>query len=313
MSSRAIAAPGRTGLGGEPPSEGAREVVRSFWTSVKLGYLTEANWTDPLLFFIYSVAKPVAAALILVVMLQVVGGNATAQYRSFVVIGTSLWTLVQTGITGLSFAILDDRERYRMLKYLYVSPSDFGIMLLGRGVSRLLIGVSGAAITIVLGVLLLGVPFDPFHVDWLVLVVTIAGGLTVTLALGLFMAGVCLQTRQESWSYPEAFAGALFLVSGSVFPVAILPTALQAVAMLNPLAWFVDGARRAFDPTAPSSLGGAGSLLQSLTGDLQPSAGLTIVALLATGAVVTLAAAVVFRLSSRRAKERGLLDRTTGS
>jgi hypothetical protein len=37
------------------------------------------------------------------------------------------------------------------------------------------------------------------------------------------------------------------------------------------------------------------------------------VALLATGAVVTLAAALIFRISSRRAKDRGLLDRTTGS
>jgi ABC-2 type transport system permease protein len=311
VSGRTVTA--RTGVGGSLRPDGLRDVARSFWTAVRLGYLTEANWTDPLLFFIYSVAKPVAAALILVVMLQVVGGNATAQYRSFVVIGTALWTLVQTGITGLSFAILDDRERYRMLKYLYVSPSDFWIMLLGRGVSRLLIGVSGALITIVLGIVLLDVPFDPLRIDWPMLVLAIAGGLAVTLALGLFMAGVCLQTRQESWSYPEAFAGALFLVSGSVFPVAILPAPLQAVALANPLAWFVDGARRAFDAAAPSSLGGAGSLLETLTGQVTPGNGLLVVALLVTGAVVTLAAAVVFRLSSRRAKERGLLDRTTGS
>jgi len=311
MSGRTITVGDRVGADLRP--DGARETLRWFWTAVKLGYLTEANWTDPLLFFIYSVAKPIAAALILVVMLQVVGGNATAQYRSFVVIGTSLWTLVQTGITGLSFAILDDRERYRMLKYLYVSPSDFVIVLLGRGVSRLLIGASGAVITIALGVLLLGVPFDPITIDWPLLLLTIAGGLAVTLALGLFMAGVCLQTRQESWSYPEAFAGALFLVSGSVFPIAILPTPLQAVAMANPLAWFVDGARRAFDAAAPTSIGGPGSLFQALTGVSTPDAGVLLVSLLLTGAIVTLAAAVVFRLSSRRAKERGLLDRTTGS
>ena len=289
------------------------ELLRSFWTSVRLGYQTEANWTDPLLFFIYSIAKPVAAALILVVMLQVVGGNATTQYRSFVIIGTALWTLVQIGITGMSYAVLDDRERYRMLKYLYVSPSEFVVMLVGRGFSRLLIGVSGAVITLAIGVVLLGVPFDPFAIDWPLLVVTVVIGLAATLALGLFMGAVCLQTRQESWSYPEAFAGALFLFSGAVFPVAILPNALQAVSLANPLAWWIDGARRAFDPAAPSSLGGPGSLLEALTGQVTPSTALLVVALLVTGAVVTLAAAVVFRLSSRRAKERGLLDRTTGS
>jgi hypothetical protein len=35
--------------------------------------------------------------------------------------------------------------------------------------------------------------------------------------------------------------------------------------------------------------------------------------LLATGAVATLGAVAVFRASDRRAKDRGLLDQTTGS
>lgn len=38
-----------------------------------------------------------------------------------------------------------------------------------------------------------------------------------------------------------------------------------------------------------------------------------VLALIATGLVVTLAAVLVFRISDRRAKYLGLLDRTTGS
>ena len=49
--------------------------VRSFRTAAALGWKMEANWTDPVLFFIYSVAKPVSAALILVVMLEVIAGG----------------------------------------------------------------------------------------------------------------------------------------------------------------------------------------------------------------------------------------------
>jgi hypothetical protein len=48
-------------------------------------------------------------------------------------------------------------------------------------------------------------------------------------------------------------------------------------------------------------------------GEDRPGALLTIAALLATGAVATLAAIAVFRTSDRRAKDRGLLDQTTGS
>ena len=67
---------------------------------------------------------------------------------------------------------------------------------------------------------LLGVPFDPGVISWLVLVVVDGrSGSASIIAIGVLLAAVCLQTRQESWSYPEAFAGALFLVSGAVFPL----------------------------------------------------------------------------------------------
>jgi len=289
------------------------ETLRSFVTAVRLGWQMEANWTDPLLFFIYSVAKPVAAALILVVMLQVVGGSATVQYRGFVVIGTALWAIVTSGVAGLAQAVLEDREHYRMLKYVYVSPSEFLVVLLGRGVARLSVGAAGGVITLAIGVVALGVHFDPGRIDWPILLASTAIGLATVVALGVLMAAVCLQTRQESWQYPDAVAGALFLVSGAVFPLAILPMPVQALGLAFPLGWWIEGFRRAFDPGNPSAIGGAGSLFQGVTGQLIPSNTEVLVALLLTGALVTLAAAVAFRFSLRRAKDRGLLDRTTGS
>jgi ABC-2 type transport system permease protein len=306
-----VSAPGV--LADRAPIDRRGETARTFWTAVRLGWQMEANWTDPLLFFIYSVAKPVAAALILVVMLQVIGGDATARYRSFVVIGTALWSVVISGVAGLAWAILDDRERYRMLKYVYVSPSDFLTVLLGRGVARLGVGAAGAVITLALGVIALGVPFDPTTMDWPVLVVATVLGLLSIVALGLFMAAVCLQTRQESWSYPDAVAGALYLVSGAVFPLAALPSVVQGIGLVTPLTWWIEAMRRAFDPASPSSVGGPGSLFEAWTGQVTPSTPEVLLALIGTGALVTLAAAGMFRLSSRRARDQGLLDRTTGS
>jgi ABC-2 type transport system permease protein len=273
----------------------------------------EANWTDPVLFFIYSVAKPLSAALILVVMLDIISGGADPAYRAFVVVGTALWAIVLAGTAGLAWSVLDDRERYRMLKYLYVSPSDFLVVLLGRGVARLAVGAMGGLITIVVGVLWLSVPFDPTIVDWPLLIVVLILGLGAIVAIAVLLAAICLQTRQESWSYPEALAGALFLVSGVVFPLSVLPSPVQAIGLLTPLTWWVEGVRHAVFPDGPSSVGGPGSLWVGLTGTAAPDPATIIGALLATGALVTLAATGVFRVSERRAKERGLLDRTTGS
>src|SRR5512141_1568976 len=288
-------------------------MVRSFATAARLGWRMEANWTDPLLFFIYSVAKPVSAALILVVMLSIVAGPAAANLQPFVVIGTALWSLVTSGISGLAWSILDDRERYRMLKYIYVSPADFIVVLLGRGVARIGVGAAGTIITIVVGILVLGVPCDVTRIDWPVLVVATLFGLASVVALALLLAAICLQTRQESWSYPEAFAGAAFLVSGAVFPLTVLPSPVQALGLITPLGWWIEAARRAFLPDAPSGIGGPGSFLASINGGTVPSSGECLLALIVTGAVATLAAAVVFRFSVRRAQERGLLDLTTGS
>ena len=293
---------------------GPRDTWRSFRTAARLGWQMEANWTDPLLFFIYSVAKPLSAAFILVVMLDIVsGGRADPAYKAFVVVGTALWSVVLAGIAGLAWSILDDRERYRMLKYLYVSPSDFQVMLLGRGVARLAVGAMGATITMTVGVLVLGVPFDLGAIDWPLLTVDLLLGLWAIVAIGMLLAAVCLQTRQESWSYPEALAGALFLVSGVVFPLTVLPTPLQAAGLLTPLTWWIEGFRTAVFPAGVSSIGGDGSLWTSLTGTVRPDAASIAIALLATGVLVTLAATGVFRVSERRAKDRGLLDRTTGS
>src|SRR5215210_5260813 len=289
------------------------DVRRSFGTAVRLGWQMEANWTDPFLFFVYSVAKPLASALILVVMLDVISGGARPDYRAFVVVGSALWSFVLSGVSGLAWMILDDRERYRMLKYVYVSPSDFMTVIFGRGVARVGVGAMGAAITLVVGVVALGVPFDVARIDWALFVFVLVAGIGATLAIGLILAAICMQTRQESWSYPEAVSGALFLVSGVVFPLAVLPVPLQAVGLLTPLSWWVEGVRDALFPGALTALGGPGSFFESVTGRAAPTGIEIVLALLATGTVATLASVAVFRVSDRRAKDRGLLDQTTGS
>src|SRR4029079_401002 len=137
-------------------------------------------------------------------------------------------------------------------------------------------------------------------------------GVGSILAIGLLLAAICMQTRQESWSYPEAAAGALFLTSGVVFPLSVLPQAVQAIGLLTPLSWWIEGIRHALFPGGVSAPGGPRTLLTQLNRAAAPDSLTISVVLLATGAVATLAAVAVFRASDRRAKDRGLLDQTTG-
>lgn len=298
---------------GRTRGRGWQDVRRTFLTATRLGWQMEANWTDPVLFFIYSVAKPLASALILLVMLEVISGGGRPEYRVFVIVGSALWSFVQSAVSGLAWMILDDRERYRMLKYVYVSPSDFLAVMFGRGVARIGVGAMGAAITIAVGVAVLGVPFDLGRVDWLLFAIVMVAGTGATLAIGLMLAAICLQTRQESWSYPEAVSGALFLLSGVVFPLAVLPAPIQALGLLTPLTWWIEGVRDALFPGGVSGIGGPGTVFAQVGGALRPDPVTIVLVLLATGVVATLASVAVFRVSDRRAKDRGLLDQTTGS
>jgi ABC-2 type transport system permease protein len=271
---------------------------RSFRTAITLGWAVESNWADPLLFFIYTLAKPLAAALILIVMVQVITGGRGDEILQFIIVGAALWNVVLGVMAGLVQAILEDRERYRMIKYVVVTPPSLFPFLLGRSLARVLISFVAVVLTLGVGVFFLGIVID-LNVPYL-LAATVLGVLAV-ISLGIFMAGWCLQLRQEAWSYPEAIAGALYLVSGAIFPVDVLPSFIQPIAYAMPTTWWLEASRR--------GLLGHGS--PGAVGDL--SDGLVMVILFATTAIVVPLSLAAFAWFMRRARQAGLLDMVTGS
>lgn len=280
---------------------GPRDAWGGFLTAVRLGWAVESNWTDPLLFAIYSVAKPLAAALILVVMFAVISGGRRPDLLAFIVVGSAFWNIVYGALSGFVVAMLEDRERYRMLKYIYLTPSPFLATLIGRSAARTAASASGTLITLLIGILFLGVRIDPFQVHWLMLVFSMLAGLVAIVALGVALAGLVLQMRQESWSYPEAVAGSLYLLSGAVFPIDVLPAFLHPVALALPITWWLESVRRAL-------------IGQGATGQLAQLSDSTVVLLLAgTSVVFTLGSWLVFRAMEHRARDRGLIDQATGS
>ena len=288
-------------------------IWRTFIATVRLNWIMESDWTDPVLFLIYTVAKPLGALLLLVAMLEIVGGGGRVDLRSFIVIGSVLWSVVLSGLSGPAWMILDAREFAQTLKYIYVAPANFLVVVVGRGVAQIAIGAMASAITLAVGVLVLSVPLQLDRLDWALLLATTVIGIPSILSIGLMLAAVALQTRQESWSYPEVVGGALFLFSGVVFPLSVLPRPVQLIGLMTPLSWWMEGVRHAVVPGGISGIGGPTSVFASLTGRTSPSSADILVGLTATAAVAVLAGLVAFRASERRARRRGLLDLTTGS
>jgi ABC-2 type transport system permease protein len=271
---------------------------RSFRTAIGLGWAIESNWSDPFLFAVYTIAKPLAAAMILVVMVEVITQGQATEFLQFIIVGSALWNVVFGVMGGLVQSILEDRERYRMMKYVVVTPSSLFPFLLGRSLARVIVSFVAVALTMLVGVLFLGVELRP---DLLYLVPATFIGVLGVISIGIFMAGWCLQLRQEAWSYPEAIAGALYLVSGAIFPIDILPGFLHPIALASPTTWWLEASRRGLlGHGSPGLIGGF-------------SDGQVMLFLVITVAVAIPLALSLFAWFMHRAREAGLLDMTTGS
>jgi ABC-2 type transport system permease protein len=271
---------------------------RSFRTAIGLGWAIESNWSDPFMFAVYTMAKPLAAAGILVVMFQVITQGQNTEFLQFLIVGSALWNVVFGVMAGLVQSILEDRERYRMLKYVVVTPASLFPFLLGRSLARVVVSFVAVALTLLVGVVFLDVELRP---NVLVLVPATVIGVLAVIGLGVFMAGWCLQLRQEAWHYPEAIAGALYLVSGAIFPIDVLPSVLHPVAYAAPTTWWLEASRRGLlGHGSPGVLGGI------------PDP--TVLLLLAVTTAITIPVALLaFRWFMRRARQAGVLDMVTGS
>ncbi len=278
------------------------EISRSFRLASWLGWQIESNWADPFLFAIYSVVKPVASAMILVVMYSVITrGDTSSPIFSYIYLGNAFYIYVATVMTGVSWAIIDDREHYRTLKYIYIAPLRVPFYLLGRGVARFVIGSISVFITVAFGVLFLKVPLNLAAIDWPMFFVALFLGVFVLAMMGLVLAGVTMLIANHVWFVGEAVAGALYLFSGAIFPLDTLPLFLRPIGFAMPLTYWLELIRRAL----------LGSTAQAFPTLAAFSNAQLFGILFGLAIAFTLLAAVVFRWCDYQARERGMIDMTS--
>ncbi len=272
---------------------------RSFRMAAWLGWQIESNWTDAFLFAVYSIVKPLASAAILVVMYGIIsGGSYNQPIFPYIYLGNAFYIYVGALITGVSWAIIEDREHYRTLKYMYVAPVAMPFYLLGRGVAKFLVASVSVFITILAGVLFLHVQIDWTQVNWLFFFLVLFIGLVMLALMGLLLAGWTMLVVKHSGILGEAVAGVLYLFSGAIFPLDVLPAALRPIGFLMPLTYWLELLRR-------SLIGQVAQAFPTLSG----FSNLELLGILVGLTVVFSAGSVfVFRACEKRARQRGLLD-----
>ena len=278
------------------------EMWRSFKVAAWLGWQITSNWTDPLMFAIYSIIRPISHAAILVVMYGVItGGNFSNPLFAYIYLGNAFYTYVFTVMNGVSWAVIDDREHYRTLKYMYVAPIRIPVYLLGRGVAGFLTASLSVLITIVAGVVFLHVSFDPLQANWPLFFLSLFIGVVMLALMGLLLAAVSLLVVRHSGFLAEGVSGVLFLFSGAIYPLEVLPKWLQPVGFAIPITYWLELMRRSL----------VGNVAQAFP-TLARFSNLQLLGILVGLTIVFGVVSVyVFRLCDKRAREGGLIDRTT--
>ncbi len=272
---------------------------RSFLPAAWLGWQVESNWTDPYLFFVFSVLKPIASVLILVFMYSAVSRAGTSSpIYAYIYVGNAFYIYVGAVLAGASFSILDDRERYRTLKYLYVAPISIPLYLFGRAVARFITGTLAVVITLSAGLLFFKLPLSLAAVDWPLFLAALPLGVLCLALIGVVVGAWTMTIRNEPWFIGDALAASLYLFSGAIFPLTVLPAALQPIGFMLPMTYWLELLRRAL-------LGPGAAAFPTL-------AGYTNLQLFGILGGITLACALLavfaFRYFDRRARELGLLD-----
>jgi len=278
-----------------------REIWIQFKQASRLGWLIESNWADPFVFAVYSLIRPLSTALILVFMyLVVVRGSTSNPFFAHLYIGNAFFMYAGRVMMGISYAIIDDREHYEMLKYIYISPLRIFVFLLGRGVAQLITTTISVVVILLIGFWPLGIRIPLVSVNWPLFLASFPLGIIAIAFMGYLIAGLALVMARHSWAIADGVGAVLYVVSGAIFPIDILPSWVQVISRAIPLTYWLELLRRSLLGSSFSPVFNAFSNWEMLLWLF----GLTV----AFGFL----GFIVFQRMNILARKKGLVDQTTG-
>jgi len=267
-----------------------------------LGWQMDSNWTEPWLFAVYSVVKPVAGAFILVLMylvFAIIGGFQDPDLFSFIFVGNAFFIFVGAALLGTFEVVQSDREWYQTIRYVYVSPISYYTYIVGRATSKIAVASLAVLITIAFGVLALGVRIDFALTEIPLLLLALLLGLFCLISIGICLAGVSFMIARHTQGLAQGIPGIFYVFCGVLFPLTALPTWAWGISRAIPLTYWFEMIRGILLPpnTIPTGLTNSGLEIPAL--------------LLASGLIFFLMSLGIFKLGEYLARRAGKIDMTT--
>jgi ABC-2 type transport system permease protein len=264
---------------------------------VALGGVVERNvylvkryiWWD-LAFFVWTIANTLTIVFI-AEGIEAAGGRIDVnRVTTVLLIGAVIWAYL-----GIIFEVLTETvawERWEgTIEYTFMAPLARPVHLAGMGLFAIAYGLVRAVL--LFGVVAFFFELEMPQADFVAALVVLGVASVSFVGIGMMTAVLPLISPEKGTQLGFIAQGVLLVVSGVYYDVSVLPGWMQAVSVISPATYALDGIR-------DSILEGAG--VAAVWGNVWP--------LLVIGAVSVPAGLLVFRAGERYAKQHGKLKRS---
>jgi ABC-2 type transport system permease protein len=253
-------------------------------------YLVKRYFLWDVAFFLWTVANTLTIVFI-AKGIEATGGSIDVnRTTTSLLIGAVIWAYL-----GIIFEFLTETvawERWEgTIEYTFMAPLSRSMHLAGQGVFAILYGLVRAVLLFVVVALFFDLSMP--DADFVAALVVLGIASISFIGIGMMTSVMPLISPEKGMQLGFIAQGMLLVVSGVYYPVEVLPTWLEWLAVISPATYALDGARDAI-------LEGAG--LGSMWDEIWP--------LLVIGVVSIPLGLAVFRRGERYAKRHGKLKRS---
>jgi len=275
------------------------DTVKVLMQGAWVGWKVESNWTDPFVFLAYIIAKPIASVF-LIGLIFLIGSDAAGitdpEFFFYAFTGAIFFIYPATMAVSLGYLVHEDRAKYEVLKQIYIAPESVKPYIFGRAAAAAINATVSVIVAYIIGTMTFGTFFgldlgvNALQVHYPLLIGSILLGVTAFSFLGLLLCAINLFSFKLQYSLSEYTTGMMFLLSGVVFPVSMLPVVAQQLGYALPTTYFLNLVRLAL---SNSSVPFITDLIYMILGTI----GFAIASLL------------LFRLAEHKARQKGMIDR----
>lgn len=193
----------------------------------------------------------IANLVVLVVLAKVIGddpiGGAGQPQILLFVAGFVALAVCQASILQFPLTLATDREDGTLLRARGI-PDGVATYLVAKVAVVVLTVLVNVALVLVVAALALGAPLPTNLTSWLTLCWVLVLSTCAATLLGAAVGALLPNARQGTGWVLFPLMG-LMVISGTIIPFSLMPTAVQVIASIFPLKWMAQGVRSAlYDP-----------------------------------------------------------------